>query len=146
LDADVSSETLVTIFFPNTPLHDGAVIVRGNRIVAASCILPLAEVIPDYPKLGTRHRAAVGITEDTDALAIVVSEQTGIISLAENGRLSRTLDEVRLKNVLLSIYHPRSERTRPFWRRMPFHQTAPNEHEEEHASEAQAGGTHRPPA
>jgi diadenylate cyclase len=142
IDAAVSSETLVTVFFPNTPLHDGAVIIRGNRIVAAACILPLAEVIPDYPKLGTRHRAAIGITEDTDALAIVVSEQTGIISLAENGRLSRGLDEVRLKNVLLSVYHPRSERTRPFWQRMPFHLTTQGEHDDSHLSEASPGSSH----
>lgn len=121
LDGRVTAEMLVTIFFPNTPLHDGAVIVRGNRVVAAACILPLAENITEYPKLGTRHRAAVGITEETDALAIVVSEQTGTISLAQNGHLSRSYDEVRLKNVLLSTYHARIERTRPFWQRMPFH-------------------------
>ena len=128
LDATVSAETLVTIFFPNTPLHDGAVIVRGNRIVAAACILPLAEMIPDYPKLGTRHRAAVGITEETDSLAIVVSEQTGTISLAQGGRLSRSYDEVRLKNVLLTIYHAQSERTRPFWKRMALHVHGNGEH------------------
>jgi diadenylate cyclase len=121
LDAGITAETLVTIFFPNTPLHDGAVIVRANRIVAAACILPLAESIAEYPKLGTRHRAAVGITQDTDAIAIVVSEQTGTISLAQNGHLSRSYDEVRLKNELLSTYHARVERTRPFWKRMAFH-------------------------
>lgn len=117
LNAAVTAETLVTIFYPNTPLHDGAVIVRGNNIAAAACILPLAELISGYPYLGTRHRAAVGITEDTDAIAIVVSEQTGTISLAQGGRLSRSYDEVRLKNVLLSSYQ-RSEHTRSFWRRM----------------------------
>ena len=128
LDATVTAETLVTIFFPNTPLHDGAVIVRGNRIVAAACILPLAETIPDYPKLGTRHRAAVGITEETDSLAIVVSEQTGTISLAQGGRLSRSFDEVRLKNLLLTIYHAQNERTRPFWKRMALHMHPNGDH------------------
>lgn len=135
LDAAVSAETLVTIFFPNTPLHDGAAIIRGNHICAAACILPLAESIPDYPKLGTRHRAAVGITEETDCLAIVVSEQTGTISLAQNGRLSRSLDEVRLKNALLSLYHPRSEKNRPSWR-VPLHFHAPEEADAQHASDA----------
>jgi diadenylate cyclase len=135
MDAAVSAETLVTIFFPNTPLHDGAAIIRGNHICAAACILPLAESIPDYPKLGTRHRAAVGITEETDCLAVVVSEQTGTISLAQNGRLSRSLDEVRLKNALLSLYHPRSEKTRPFWR-VPLHLHAPEETDAQHAPDA----------
>ncbi len=142
LDASVSSETLVTIFFPNTPLHDGAVIVRGNRLVAAACILPLAEMIPDHPKLGTRHRAAVGITEETDALAIVVSEQTGTISLAENGKLSRAFDEVRLKNVLLTVYHPRSERTRSFWQRMTLHNhVAAEQHDAEPGPEKAPSST-----
>lgn len=118
LDALVSAEALITIFFPNTPLHDGAAIIRGNHVCAAGCILPLADEIPEYPKLGTRHRAAVGVTQETDALAIVVSEQTGTISIAQNGHLSRSYDEVRLKNLLLTLYHPRSERTRPFWARM----------------------------
>jgi diadenylate cyclase len=141
LDALISAEMLVTVFFPNTPLHDGAVIVRGNHVCAASCILPLAEAIPDYPKLGTRHRAAVGITEDTDALAIVVSEQTGTISLGQGGRLTRSLDEVRLKNVLLTIYHPRSEKTRPFWKRMTLHTHQIDEQEElERSSEHVVAG------
>lgn len=125
LDAVVSAEALITIFFPNTPLHDGAVIIRGNQICAAGCILPLAEEIPEYPKLGTRHRAAVGVTEETDALAIIVSEQTGTISIAQNGHLSRSYDEVRLKNLLLTVYHPRSERTRSFWTRMAMHNHQP---------------------
>jgi len=107
LDAIVSAETLATIFYPNTPLHDGAVIIRQNRIAAAGCILPLSENLTDVPTLGTRHRAAVGITEGADAIAVVVSEQTGIISIAMNGRLDRNLDEVRLKDVLLTSLEPR---------------------------------------
>jgi len=114
VDAVVTAEILVTLFFPNTPLHDGAVIMRGDRIAAAGCILPLSDSIPGHPELGTRHRAAVGITEETDALGIVVSEQTGTISLAQNGHLFRPLDETRLKNALLTSYQPRRRRARPF--------------------------------
>lgn len=117
LDSAVSAETLETIFFPNTPLHDGAVIVRGDRIAAAGCILPLTEGIPEYPQLGTRHRAAVGITEQSDCVALIVSEQTGTISVSQNGRLFRSFDEVRLKNALLTIYHARQSPTRHFWSR-----------------------------
>jgi diadenylate cyclase len=103
VDGLVSAQMLLSIFFPNNPLHDGAVIVRGDRLVAATCILPLSEN-PSGEDLGTRHRAALGITEQTDAVAIVVSEETGIISLATNGRLVRRLDDTRLKNALLRLY------------------------------------------
>ena len=103
VDSLVSAPMLMTIFFPNNPLHDGAVIVRGDRLVAATCILPLSEN-PSGEDLGTRHRAALGITEQTDAVSIVISEETGIISLATNGRLVRRLDGSRLKNTLLRLY------------------------------------------
>ena len=103
VDSLVSAPMLLTIFFPNNPLHDGAVIVRGDRLVAATCILPLSEN-PSGEDLGTRHRAALGITEQTDAVSIVISEETGIISLATNGRLVRRLDGSRLKNTLLRLY------------------------------------------
>jgi diadenylate cyclase len=107
LDAQVSARLLTTIFFPGTPLHDGAVIVRGDRVVAAACVLPLtARALPDGT-LGTRHRAAVGITEQTDALAVVVSEETGIISVARNGRIARRLDAQRLRRVLQAFSQPR---------------------------------------
>ncbi len=142
LDAAVTTEALLTIFFPNTPLHDGAVIIRNSRLCAAGCILPLAEAISDYPQLGTRHRAAVGITEETDALAIVVSEETGTISLAQNGRLLRAYDEVRLKNVLLSIYHPPSDRTRSFWKRMTLHTRLADENPTEQMPESSLAGHH----
>lgn len=104
VDGLVSAQMLLTIFFPNNPLHDGAVIVRGDRLVAATCILPLSENPAGNQDLGTRHRAALGIAEQTDAVAIVVSEETGIISLATNGRLVRRLDSSRLKNTLLRLY------------------------------------------
>jgi diadenylate cyclase len=106
IDAKVSARLLSTIFFPGTPLHDGAVIIRGDRIVAAACVLPLtARELPDGT-LGTRHRAAVGITEQNDALAVAVSEETGIISLARSGRIARRLDAQRLRRVLQAFYKP----------------------------------------
>lgn len=100
LGATVSKDLLVTIFYPNTPLHDGAVIIHGGDIVAAGCILPLSAGMRYKTEFGTRHRAAIGITEETDAIALVVSEERGAISLAINGRLTTSLDEVRLKRVL----------------------------------------------
>ncbi len=103
IDALVSMEMLVTLFYPNSPLHDGATIVRGDRVVAAGCVLPLSTSNQDYD-MGTRHRAALGITEETDALAVVVSEETGTISVSNDGRLVRHLDDARLKNLLAAIY------------------------------------------
>ncbi len=104
INAQVSSELLLTIFFPNTALHDGAVVIREDQIVAAAVVLPLhAETLPDR-HLGTRHRAALGICEQTDAIAVVVSEQTGIISVAQNGRMVRYLDENRLRTILQRLY------------------------------------------
>jgi diadenylate cyclase len=96
----LSSELLETIFFKNSALHDMAVIVRGDHIVAAGCVLPLTEnEFPDR-QYGTRHRAAIGVTEQSDAISVVVSEETGAISIARNGRMVRNLDEARLRNIL----------------------------------------------
>lgn len=106
----VVSELLQTIFFPNTALHDGAVIIRGSQIVAAACLLPLAETVVSDAHLGTRHRAAVGVTETTDAVAIVVSEETGIISMASSGRIVRHLDERRLLTLLQTLLKPEQTR------------------------------------
>ena len=106
IDADVKAELLRTIFHPNTALHDKAVIVRDGRIVAASCMLPVTHN-PQYRGMGTRHRAAIGLTEESDALVVVVSEETGIISVAYNGRIVRRLDINRLRNVLLSFFQHR---------------------------------------
>jgi len=104
INAQVSSELLLTIFYPDTALHDGAVIIREDQVVAAAVVLPLhAETLPDR-HLGTRHRAALGICEQTDAIAVVVSEQTGIISVAQNGRMVRYLDENRLRTILQRLY------------------------------------------
>jgi len=104
--AEVSSELLLTIFYPNTPLHDGAVIIRGDQIIAAATVLPLSNSRLADRYLGTRHRAALGITEQTDAVAVVVSEETGAISVAHNGRMVRHLDENRLRNILQRLYRP----------------------------------------
>lgn len=101
IDSNVSSELIQNIFMPRTPLHDGAVIIDKNRILAAKCILPLASEITVPKNLGTRHRAAAGITELSDALVIVVSEETGIISLVESGTFNRGLSGDQLKDILL---------------------------------------------
>ncbi len=106
INSDVSSELLQTIFFPNTPLHDGAVIVREDQIVAAAALLPLGSPQATERHIGTRHRAAIGITEQTDAIAVVVSEETGTISVAQSGRMVRHLDENRLRSILQRLYQP----------------------------------------
>ncbi|MBC5810728.1 MAG: TIGR00159 family protein [Candidatus Eremiobacteraeota bacterium] len=103
LDARLSVELLLSIFTPRSPLHDGAVIVRGRLVEAAGCFLPLADNVPAASHLGTRHRAAIGLTEQTDAVVVVISEQSGTISVARLGKLSRELDdEARLRSVLLA--------------------------------------------
>lgn len=103
LDAEVSSQLLVQIFEHNTPLHDGAAIIRGNRIVAATCYLPLSDNMDISKELGTRHRAGVGISEVTDSLTIIASEETGSISLAVGGELIRNMDSDSLRNKLLMM-------------------------------------------
>jgi diadenylate cyclase len=101
LDARISYDLLVTIFNPSTPLHDGAVIIQRERIAAASCFLPLTKNPSISRELGTRHRAAIGVTEGSDAISIIVSEETGLISFVENGRLTRYLDTNELRAMLL---------------------------------------------
>jgi len=103
MNSVVSAELLATLFFPHTPLHDGGVIISGNRICAAGCLFPLSQKAELSKTLGTRHRAAIGITEETDAVVVVVSEETGAISIAYNGRLRRGLEEERLRRVLSSM-------------------------------------------
>lgn len=100
VDGILTSQLLINIFEHNTPLHDGAVVIRGNRVVAATCYLPLSDNTSISKDLGTRHRAAVGVSEVTDSLTIVVSEETGRISLAENGRLTRIIDADTLSRAL----------------------------------------------
>jgi diadenylate cyclase len=103
LDAIVTKELLVSLFWPNTPTHDGAVIVQGDRVVAAGCLLPLSRNPDLDPTLGTRHRAAVGLSEQTDAAVLVVSETTGQISLAQGGNLRRNLTPLHLRQVLRGL-------------------------------------------
>jgi diadenylate cyclase len=116
IDAALSAELLINIFEPNTPLHDGAVILRGNRIRAASCYLPLSDNPELKVGLGTRHRAALGITEHSDAAAIIVSEETGAVSLAAEGKLMRYLDDKSLRDWLEKNLHKRQQDH--FFRRM----------------------------
>ena len=104
LEALVSSEILGNIFYEGAPLHDGAVIIRGERVMAAGCVLPLTQNNSLGSELGTRHRAALGITENSDAIVLVVSEETGIISLADNGKLNRFLDIKSVEKILLNLY------------------------------------------
>ncbi|MEA4896808.1 MAG: diadenylate cyclase CdaA [Eubacteriales bacterium] len=106
LDAEISAALVENIFEPNTPLHDGAVILRDDRIVAAGCILPLTDNNALSRELGTRHRAALGISEMTDAVSLIVSEETGIISTARDGRLTRHLDRKTLTALLTELFQP----------------------------------------
>lgn len=100
VDGLVTWEMLTNIFIPNTPLHDGAVLIRGNRVAAAACWLPLAEASVLAHELGTRHRAGVGVTEQSDAVTVIVSEETGGISLAQSGKLARQMDDKTLREML----------------------------------------------
>ncbi len=106
LDAHLSTPLLLSIFYKNSTLHDGAIIVRDDRVIAAACMLPLSENPNLERDLGTRHRAAVGVTEGTDAIAIVVSEETGGVSVSYNGRLVRRIDEGELNRLLHRLYRP----------------------------------------
>lgn len=109
LDSEISSQLIINIFEHNTPLHDGAVIIRGNRIMAATCYLPLSDSTKLSKDLGTRHRAAVGISEVSDAFVVVVSEETGRISIAMDGKLKRNLSSDRLKVELMEIQKKKKE-------------------------------------
>ncbi len=100
LDAEVSAELIKTIFWPGTPLHDGAIVIRQQKIAAAACLFPLTDNPQFSSELGTRHRAGIGITEESDAAAIIISEETGRVSLAVGGTLQRDLDEKSLRRAL----------------------------------------------
>lgn len=116
MDATITSQLLINIFIPNTPLHDGAVIIKQEQIAAAACYLPLSESPFISKELGTRHRAAVGISEVTDAVTIIVSEETGQISLTRTGELYRQLDTEQLRNALLTELSEKKEQTSSsFW-------------------------------
>ena len=120
MDSDISPQLLVNIFVPNTPLHDGAVVISNNKIAAAACMLPLASDADIAKELGTRHRAAIGISKESDSIAIVVSEETGKISVAKDGTLIADLKEDALKKILITniinkMYNVQNNRNRiPF--------------------------------
>lgn len=116
VNGTLSAELLLTIFSPGVPLHDGAVVVQGDRVLAAGCLLPLSDRTVGYD-MGMRHRAALGITEVTDAVAVAVSEETGLIALANNGRLVRGLDEQKLRKALAVLLRPPAAEPLALWPR-----------------------------
>lgn len=118
IDAIVTSQLLINIFENNTPLHDGAVLIRSNRISAATCFLPLTDSMEISKDLGTRHRAAIGVSEISDAIIIVVSEETGTVSYVQNGKIKRGLDQDSLKKALTTVDTRKSriEKRLKFWR------------------------------
>lgn len=123
LQAQVTAELLMQIFYPNTPLHDGAVIIHGNRVLAAACVMPLSTsgALASAPsqQMGLRHRAALGISEASDAIAVVISEETGVISVTHSGRMIRRLDAQRLENILEAFYGSEQAVGKPkLWERL----------------------------
>jgi diadenylate cyclase len=106
LDAELTPELLLTIFDPHTPLHDGGVIIRQGRVAAAGCVLPLTNSAPADVRIGLRHRAGIGVTEGTDAIAVIVSEERGSISIAHNGRLIRHIEPGQLQSALIALAQP----------------------------------------
>lgn len=129
MDCLVSMQVLINIFEHNTPLHDGAIIIRGDRIVSATCYLPLSDNMGLSKELGTRHRAAVGMSEVSDALIIVVSEETGAVSVAQGGQLSRNINRDELRGYLQSIQNRRTETKRlaALWKGRLKHEKKTNE-------------------
>ena len=118
IDADVSSELLLSIFDHNVVLHDGAVIIRHERLVAAACVMPLTAAFLADRELGLRHRAALGITEEGDAIAVVVSEERGAISITHNGRIIRNIDTQRLESILRAFLIIKTKAQTGFWSRL----------------------------
>lgn len=122
LDARVTPELLLQVFYPNTPLHDGAVILSGTHLVAAACVMPLSAsgVLAHSPdrQMGLRHRAALGISEVSDAVTVVVSEESGSISVVHGGRMIRRLDQERLLNILLAFFHPMTQSSSNWFERL----------------------------
>ncbi len=104
INADISEELLGNLFYEGSPLHDGAIIIRQDKIYAAGCVLPLTDKISINKSLGTRHRAGIGITENSDAVTLIVSEETGIVSMAKDGKITRFLDKRSVENMLLGLF------------------------------------------
>lgn len=124
MTAEVTPELLLQIFYPDTPLHDGAVIIADGRVVAAACVMPLSAsgVLNKTPErqMGLRHRAALGISEVSDAVAVVVSEQSGSIAISNSGRMIRRIDPERLENILAAFFRPGDTIPQPVWLRRHF--------------------------
>ena len=118
VDAEISAPLLENIFEPKTPLHDGAVVIRGERVEAAACILPLTEASGVSRELGTRHRAGIGLSENSDAVVLIVSEETGTMSMARGGMLRRPLTESDVKDILEEIYAPESSWLLTLWKNL----------------------------
>lgn len=133
MDAEVTPELLLQIFYPNTPLHDGAAILSGLKVVAGACVLPLSSsgILNRSPErqMGLRHRAALGISEVSDAIAVVVSEETGAISIANAGRMIRRIDPERLENILVAFFRPAAGERIPHWLRQFMPSTPPRKDE-----------------
>ena len=133
MDAEVTPELLLQIFYPNTPLHDGAAILSGPKVVAGACVLPLSSsgILNRSPErqMGLRHRAALGISEVSDAIAVVVSEETGAISIAHAGRMIRRIDPERLENILVAFFRPATNEHLPHWLRRFIPSRAPSKDE-----------------
>ena len=119
MDSAVTPEILLQVFYPNSPLHDGAAILSGPRLVAAACVMPLSSsgILNRSPErqMGLRHRAALGISEESDAIAVVVSEETGSIAIAHAGRMIRRLDPERLENILIAFFRPSARKQNNNW-------------------------------
>ena len=133
MNAEVTPELLLQIFYPNTPLHDGAAILSGPKVVAAACVLPLSAsgILNRSPErqMGLRHRAALGISEVSDAIAVVVSEETGAISIAHAGRMIRRIDPERLENILIAFFRPAANEHLPHWLRRFLPSNSPSKDE-----------------
>ena len=131
VDGVISQPLIENIFEPNTPLHDGAMVIRGDRVVSAACLLRLSDTTGVGRDLGTRHRAGLGVSEVSDATVFIVSEETGIISVAQGGRLTRHLDEASLRTILHTLYDKEEKDTRLVVPRLHLKQRRRNAHDEQ---------------
>ena len=131
VDGVISQPLIENIFEPNTPLHDGAMVIRGDRVVSAACLLRLSDTTGVGRDLGTRHRAGLGVSEVSDATVFIVSEETGIISVAQGGRLTRHLDEASLRTILHTLYDKEEKDTRLVVPRLNLKQRRRNAHDEQ---------------
>ena len=120
INAKITRQILINIFIPNTPLHDGALVIKNNRVRAAGCFLPLTDSKYVNKELGTRHRAGIGISERSDCISIIVSEETGMISIAENGKLYKSISKEYIKNILNQNFKKQGENKRIFKRGVFF--------------------------